>query len=50
MECVVLSERCRQLGWVSEDLGPGFNRCDIFVHVLAGVEGLGDLQSRQAEL
>ena len=50
VERVVLGELLRQLGWVSEDLGPGLNRCDIIVHVLAGAEGLRDLQGRQAEL
>lgn len=43
MECVVLSERCRQLGWVSEDLGPGLNGCNVLIHVLTRVKGLRDL-------
>ena len=37
MEGVVLGECRRQLGWVGEDLGPGFDSCDVAIHVLASV-------------
>ena len=50
VEGVVLGKSGRQLGRVSEDLGPGLDGCDVLVHVFAGVEGLWDLQGHQAEI
>ena len=50
VEGVVLGEGSRELGGVGEDLGPRLNGSDVFIHVLAGVEGLGNLQDCQAEL
>ena len=46
----VLGEGSRELGGISEDLSPRLNGGDVFIHVLAGVEGLRNLQSSQAEL
>jgi len=37
VERVMLSERCRQLGWISEYLGPGLDFSDVAIHVLASV-------------
>ena len=50
VESVVLGKSGRQLGWVSEDLSPSLDGCDVTIHVLAGAKRLRNLQCRQTEL
>ena len=46
----VLGESGSQCGGVCEDLSPLFDSLDILVHVLAGAERLGNLESGKTEL